>query len=61
MQSKIKITNNFDTVGVNKSDVTECIETLLVTRRKLINKEVVSTDELQTLLHEAADLLLMRV
>lgn len=61
MQLNIKITNNFDTVGVKKSDVTECIETLLVTRRKLINKEVVSTDELQTLLHEAADLLLMRV
>ncbi|EGR0992902.1 hypothetical protein EGX54_24055 [Vibrio parahaemolyticus] len=61
MQSKIKITNNLDTVGVKQSDVTECIETLLVTRRKLINKEVVSADELQTLLHEAADLLLMRV
>ena len=61
MQSRIKINNKLNTVGATKSDVTECIETLLATRKKLVEKEVVNKDELKTLLHEAADLLLMRV
>lgn len=59
MQSTIKITNQINSVGAKKSHVLECIDALMAMRKKLANKDVVNCEELETMLHEAADLLLI--
>lgn len=59
MQSKIKITNQINTVGSNQTHIHECIEALMAMRLKLARKDVINDEELETVLHEAADLLLM--